>query len=272
MTRVTSSPTKAALQPGWPESLFTLCLVFLPVLKLPTPFDPADKSIPWLFAIPALASLSWIASFGIVEHSKNTAGWISATIWVTSFSVALSNLQRDSILATFICIALLQWILSLVVIIQRWIGSIGSVVYEISDNFGCTPVGGDFSYLQGGARSRAFRIVQTVCWVWMTYVMWMVWMSANHRMKRDPNNRSDYFEVGALSGWPASPNVVKLFIAATTLWIVIPAMIYEIVIATLGRPVVVSGNCMLVEADPKFGFLDMDVEAYWKVLVGLTGL
>ena len=51
----------------------------------------------------------------------------------------------------------------------------------------------------------------------------------------------------------------------------VPVLVYEIVIASLGRPVVISGNCMLVELDPKFGFLDFEIETWWKVLTGITG-
>ena len=52
----------------------------------------------------------------------------------------------------------------------------------------------------------------------------------------------------------------------------IPVIVYEAVIANKGAPVVISGNCMLIELDPRFGFLDSEIEAWWKVLVGFGGL
>lgn len=51
----------------------------------------------------------------------------------------------------------------------------------------------------------------------------------------------------------------------------IPQLVYEVVIATKGMPVVISGNCMLVELDPRFGFFDTVVPLYWKVLMGFVG-
>lgn len=50
-----------------------------------------------------------------------------------------------------------------------------------------------------------------------------------------------------------------------------PILVYEFVIAGKGRPVVISGNCMLVELDPKLGFLDAEIESWWKALSGITG-
>ena len=52
----------------------------------------------------------------------------------------------------------------------------------------------------------------------------------------------------------------------------LPALIYEVIIANKGRPVVISGNCMLVELDPKWGFLETEIPSYWKAFVGITGL
>lgn len=42
-------------------------------------------------------------------------------------------------------------------------------------------------------------------------------------------------------------------------FLVFPVLVYEIVVATKGRPVVISGNCMLVELDPKWGFYDSEI-------------
>ena len=52
----------------------------------------------------------------------------------------------------------------------------------------------------------------------------------------------------------------------------IPTLTYEIIIARAGSPVAISGNCMSVELDPKYGFLDSEISSYWKTLTGLTGL
>ena len=52
----------------------------------------------------------------------------------------------------------------------------------------------------------------------------------------------------------------------------IPILTYEIIIARAGSPVAISGNCMLVELDPRYGFLDSEIASYWKTLTSLTGL
>src|SRR6202034_449597 len=62
---------------------------------------------------------------------------------------------------------------SLAIIIQRWKGDIGSVAYLITDNNGCMPNNG-FGYLQQGARSRAFRIIETAEWVYAGPVICVV--------------------------------------------------------------------------------------------------
>jgi hypothetical protein len=54
------------------------------------------------------------------------------------------------------------------------------------------------------------------------------------------------------------------------LWL--PILLYQVHIAVLGTPVVISGNCMLVELNPRLGFYDTDIEDYWKALVSLTGM
>jgi hypothetical protein len=38
-----------------------------------------------------------------------------------------------------------------------------------------------------------------------------------------------------------------------------------------GSSVAISGDCMLVEVDPRYGFLDSDISTYWKTLTSLTG-
>jgi len=60
--------------------------------------------------------------------------------------------------------------------------------------------------------------------------------------------------------------------AIGTIVLSVPLLCYEVAIATQGRPVVISGNCMLVELDPRLGFLDSEIDNWWKVLVGLNGL
>jgi hypothetical protein len=51
-----------------------------------------------------------------------------------------------------------------------------------------------------------------------------------------------------------------------------PLLIYQIDLAVKGTPVVLSGNCMLVELSPRVGFLDAPIDAWWKAVVQWVGL
>jgi hypothetical protein len=66
------------------------------------------------------------------------------------------------------------------------------------------------------------------------------------------------------------------FISAVTgllfFFLYIPILTYEVIIARDGSPVAISGNFMLVELDPRYGFLDSEISTYWKTLTSLTGL
>jgi len=141
---------------------------------------------------------------------------------------------------------------SVAIVCQRWGSGFGSVAYNISDVHGCIPFG-ELAYLEHGARSHAFRIVQTTQLVWAFVVCVLIMTSHSDGGNTDVSKE------------------IFIFTTATIL-ISFPLLLFEIVIATRGRPVVISGNCMLVELDPKFGFWDSEIDNLWKGLVGAGGL
>ena len=134
-------------------------------------------------------------------------------------------------------------------------GTVGTVAYQIVDTNGCTPYDG-LEYLERGARSRIFRIIQTVEYFYSGIVITGI-MFASFGGSDSMGSRQRVLQVAAGLG-------------LLVLWL--PILAYEIRIALLGTPVVISGNCMLVELNPKWGFYDTEIEDYWKVLVSLTGL
>ena len=138
-------------------------------------------------------------------------------------------------------------------IIQRWIREVGSIAYLITDSNGCTPQN-RFGYLEQGARARAFRILQKVEAAYSGVVIAAISVYA---VRGDVGSKHYYLK--ALVG-----------LGLVVIWI--PVIVYEVIVATKGRPVVISGNCMLVELDPKWGFLDSEIEVWWKVLVSFSGL
>jgi len=60
-------------------------------------------------------------------------------------------------------------------------------------------------------------------------------------------------------------------LGAGSIIVCLPGLIYTSAISTHGMPVVVSGNCMLVETSPRFGFYDARIETWWVVIVGFVG-
>ena len=152
-----------------------------------------------------------------------------------------------------------QYIGSGVVITQHWTGKLSTTAYTITDNHGCVPYHG-LDYLTKGARSRAFKIIQTIE---LLYIGLLYFGGCNGDSDVGNDTTLDYEFEGEI-GKMAKVVLLPL--------ILIPVMVYEIIIATKGSPVVISGNCMLVELDPKLGFLDSEISTFWKVLVGMTGL
>jgi hypothetical protein len=79
-----------------------------------------------------------------------------------------------------------------------------------------------------------------------------------------------FVSVIGLSG--ASHGSLKVASGSLLLMIYVPVLVYEVIIAVKGTPIGISGNCMLVELNPRFGFLDSMIESWWKVFVSITGM
>jgi hypothetical protein len=129
---------------------------------------------------------------------------------------------------------------------------LGSVAYKITDFHGCVPWNNSTAYLEKGARSDAFRTIQ-IGQANYSVVVLIILFAIGYGNKK---------KLKALL--PIFP--------CCTIFISIFLLVYEAVIASKGRPVVISGNCMLVELDPRLGFLNTEISNRWKALVGITGL
>jgi len=278
---VARTPNKAAMHPGWPETLISIGTSIFALFQLargvrkadwernynsfsnglyddeqpqprPTKLSAFSSVVP-----PAIQAISWTISFRSMQADKAGSGWISALHWtVTALTVMWAiRFQVASVSVTFAILSLFQFIGSGVVIGQRWKGTIGTAAYEITDSKGCIPFN-DFSYLEQGARSRAFRILQTVEFVYSVSVLTNLYYV--RRQQTDQPESDGMFIKGIVKG--------------TLMLIYIPVLIYEAIIASKGMPVVISGNCMLVELDPKWGFFDSEIETWWKALAGIVGM
>ncbi|KAF5349877.1 hypothetical protein D9757_013989 [Collybiopsis confluens] len=158
-------------------------------------------------------------------------GWGS---WVCFASDAPGVLTIPSLV-----LALFQWSASLAVIIQRWTKDIGTVAYRITDLNSCAPSDG-LDFLQNSPYDRAYRIIQTT-----TFCVSTVFM--------------------LLGG--GSKDAVNSGISIVGL----AELIYSSVMATRGMPLVVSGNCLLVQLNPRLGYLDSSISTTWKALSGFMG-
>lgn len=253
---VTSIPTNAAMHPGWPETLISIVFaIYACVLAMAQSGESDPSSIYAAILWPGLVDIAWTISFALMQHDKATGGWISVEDGTTTtilgvWAMAAGNAPLSVILNLF---GIFQGGGSMAVVIQRWKREIGSIAYLIIDSNGCTPYDG-FEYLQQGARARDFRIIQTTEYFYCGFVITIVWIF-----------------IGIQEG-VGSHKRLKGIAAAGMMFIYIPALVYEAIIATKGRPVVISGNCMLMELDPKWGFFDTEIKIWWKILMGFTGL
>jgi len=139
----------------------------------------------------------------------------------------------------------------------------GSVAYRVTDTHGCIPFDG-IGYLEKGARAHAFTLIIFFQVIYSCYAS-LFQLCAYAPTGGNSSGEENSEEESGLMGR-------KAVFAFHTIVISSILLIYEAVIATKGRPVVISGNCMLVELDPRLGFLDSEIDGWWKALVGMTGL
>jgi len=198
-------------------------------------------------------------------NNGKTAGYVAVNLFTGLLNINcvldLNNTQSGdgwAFLSVFLVIpqlmaSVIQLVGTLVIVFQRG-KELGTVAYNITDTRGCLSHNG-LGYLEQGARSHAFRGIQ---------IAQVVWAYVSLPLLYTPNRKN-------ASGKESSAEI-KVAVALSTLVISFPILIYEIVIATKGRPVVLSGNCMLVELDPKLGFWDSEIDNWWKVISMLPGL
>lgn len=268
LTRVESKPTHGALQPSWPETLITLAISVYAII--PTEPPTQFRFRVWVFKafIPFAMIFTWLTSFIIAEINTATAGWISVNMAAWLMTIGTSGeyndidseglLQGIGSVMVFLSMILgyVQFCLAISIAGQRQGATLGfgTVAYNITNMHGCQPWNstGSVEYLQQGARSHTFKIIQIIQVNYSCVVLIITFLMMG---QDDPDT-----------------NKMKTAYALCTILLSFPLLIYEAIIATKGTPVVISGNCMLVELDPRLGFLDSEIDNFWKVLVGITGL
>ena len=251
---VTATPTRAAVHPSWPGSVLSICVALYAFFVALNESRTTARAGSATIVIPLVIIVRWIIGFAIIEEQKSSGGWISAT--EASVTANFAGWAREAgfegLYAFLVLVWSFQGAATSALWIQRWIGTVGSIAYLVTDTNGCTPANG-FEYLQQGARSRAFRIIQTTEAVFTAYALSYVSLSIMQE------------------GAPGRHKTQRAILAAILMFIYVPVLVYEVLIAVKGTPVVISGNCMLVELDPRFGFYDSEIDTWWKLLISLGG-
>lgn len=254
LTLVSSVPTNAAMHPGWPETLssiiFALYSIIVAINRSP---GHENATLLGVLIWPIIVDISWTIGFGILQHEKLKGGWISVEDGATTaiFMAWAFSIEAYTIGILFNLFWTFQGAAALAIVIQRWKKEIGTIAYMIIDTNGCTPYNG-LVYLEQGARSQSFRILQLVEFLYSGVIINGVWLMT-------------------ISG-NVDRRELKLFAAAGMMFIFIPVIVYEGIIAVKGTPVVISGDCMLVELNPRWGFLDSELAVWWKIFVSISGL
>ena len=193
---VSSTPTKAAMHPGWPETMISLLLSCATIavtankelrllrrgdrherrsVRLRYTASRTERILAIVYVVLlVILGFAWTVSFALIIREGDTGGWLSVLAWTStaaylaslaSMGRALNDVFEVIFLIVAILLAMFQWCGSIAAVIQRWKGDIGAVAYVINSHNGCIPYNG-FEFLQHGARGRQFRIIQTAEILW----------------------------------------------------------------------------------------------------------
>ncbi|KAF2754010.1 hypothetical protein EJ05DRAFT_489718 [Pseudovirgaria hyperparasitica] len=251
LTIVTAETQDAALMRSWTRDIFTFALLIILLCcalcsallrdkfasiyeRLRTKPSESEQPLKSAAYLGVLASATilflpmWIATFAISTNRGAAGGWISVSGFTVLFHLAV-EVHR-----IFAILGVVSWVLSLVYIVGRWKGV---TAYLVTNLNGCKYHDG-LDFLQTGRRTADFRIFSTVAFVLATLVaLWGLFPCDRDRKL----------------GWLLLPLVFAIFC-------------YDCYVANAGTPLVVSGNCLLVEESPALGFMDSGVRLSWKVL------
>jgi hypothetical protein len=243
LTIVSYTPQDAALMPSWPQALVQYILINPPINCMSSSEESVNGHVVSSFSITPFNILqlllspflfvAWVVAFGMTQSSSQTGGWMSVLGWAMWFDMV----QFYNVFA--VIPILFQRPASLALVIQRWHSDLGSVAYQVTDLNGCVPHDG-LGFLQQGARFHQFRILQTATFSVST--LFGVLSLGNP---------------GQMGGAMALPALAELIMTA--------------IVAAKGTPMVVSGNCLLVELSPRKGFLDSEISTRWKAFASFMG-
>ena len=170
------------------------------------------------FAFATFTCVFWTISFGFVQAGGKTGGWLSVKAWIFPLCLGLGVYHHGRFGSygggSLLSVGIFQWIACLSLIIQRWQADIGSIAYIITDFNGCTASETGVLFLEGGARSRIFRILQTVEFAVISSQIWVGYRVAKgytmpyerRRQPHFPNGEAVYYLYHVSLPQSLSPN------------------------------------------------------------------
>ncbi|KAF3938668.1 hypothetical protein ABW19_dt0206070 [Dactylella cylindrospora] len=246
LTIVTATPVDAAYMPSWQHGLIEFIFMNPPFRFLERwmgivnwTFFPAElikfiqRKIRGVILLAFV--IIWVVAWMMVLVNTAYGGWLPVLNWVAWLE---AKPFRPEFAYT---VAIVIWSITLVTVMLRWI-VLGKTAYVINDWVDCTP-SEDWGSLGRGVRSNQFRILQTVTWSIASLAVIQSW--------RLPGKIADVASIASMLAFAE--------------------FVFTIYVAMRGTPMVVSGNCLLVEQSPALGFLDSSVPGTWKRIGSIMG-
>ncbi|CAG9995557.1 unnamed protein product [Clonostachys byssicola] len=163
LTLVDATPQEAASMPSWPQVLFQFLVVAPPITACG--FGSTQYSFFGTTITPA-QFLQVVLRPSCPWHERQVHwGWMSVLGWAACYDLMVHPFEYYALPPLGF-----QWVASSALVIQRWVGGLGTVAYQLDSLNECVPAYG-MAYLEQGARSHSFRIVQSATFAVSTLFM-----------------------------------------------------------------------------------------------------
>jgi hypothetical protein len=201
-----------------------------------------------------------LATFGIVLANPSEAGWPSILQWVNLGVLAYitlgdeENKGLDLLRIALRFLVVFEYGATLYLLIGRSAGSVGNVAYKIINLNGCTLATSTYdpNFVGGWFRGPVLTIQ------WVNFVLATVTAIASTCMSWKHNLRLKY---GVFFF-----SFISLFLSEFFVFVV-KGSNYG-----YGVPFFLSGDCALIEPDPRDAYYNSEIEAYWKAFMTILGV
>jgi hypothetical protein len=202
-------------------------------------------------------NMLWLATFGIVLANPSEAGWPSILQWVHLGVLAYitlgdeENNGLDLLRIALRFLVVFEYGATLYLLIGRSAGSVGNVAYKITNLNGCTLATSmsDPNFVGGWLRGPVLAIQ------WVNFVLATVTAIVSTCMSWEHNLRVKY-------------QVFFFFFISLCL----SEILVFVVKGSNGVPFFLSGDCALIELDPRAAYYNSEIDAYWKAFMTILGV